>query len=235
MKKEKHLEINENNYKGYVELYKTKLITPDREKKEKLKSTLIGLGFMFVIPFISISFFKSINFNCSAELGLSLLLSMFAADIGYIFLSIKSSEKKTKLQIKEKYPYIDLSLDMMEVEKALKEAKILVYDENHVLLDVKSYEQRLKIEKGIRENLEKQDNKENKKLDELIKDSEQKVKENTDSMEEYKANIKQEKIRLETLKRIKQERENQVFYEKTNNIEMSSQEKGLVLRKQKED
>lgn len=233
MKKEKHLEINENNYKGYVELYKTKLITPDREKKEKLKSTLIGLGVMFVIPFISISFFKSINFNCSAELGLSLLLSMFAADIGYIFSSIKSSEKKTKLQIKEKYPYIDLSLDMMEVEKALKEAKILVYDENHVLLDVKSYEQRLESEKEIREGLEKQDNNEN--LDELIKDSEQKIKDNTDSMEEYKANIKQEKIRLEALKRIKQERENQVFYEKTNNIEMPSQEKGLVLRKQKED
>lgn len=233
MKKEKHLEINENNYKGYVELYKTKLITPDREKKEELKSTLIGLGFMFVIPFISISFFKSINFNCSAELGLSLLLSMFAADIGYIFLSIKSSEKKTKLQIKEKYPYIDLSLDMMEVEKALKEAKILVYDENHVLLDVKSYEQRLESEKEIREGLEKKDNNEN--LDELIKDSEQKIKDNTYSMEEYKANIKQEKIRLEALKRIKQERENQAFSEEKNNIEIPSQEKGLVLRKQKED
>ena len=233
MKKEKHLEINENNYKGYVELYKTKLITPDREKKEKLKSTLIGLGFMFVIPFISISFFKSINFNCSAELGLSLLLSMFAADIGYIFLSIKSSEKKTKLQIKEKYTYIDLSLDMMEVEKALKEAKILVYDENHVLLDVKSYEQRLESEKEIREGLEKKDNNEN--LDELIKDSEQKIKDNTYSMEEYKANIKQEKIRLEALKRIKQERENQAFSEEKNNIEIPSQEKGLVLRKQKED
>lgn len=233
MKKEKHLEINENNYKGYVELYKTKLITPDREKKEKLKSTLIGLGFMFVIPFISISFFKSINFNCSAELGLSLLLSMFATDIGYIFLSIKSSEKKTKLQIKEKYPYIDLSLDMMEVEKALKEAKILVYDENHVLLDVKSYEQRLESEKEIREGLEKKDNNEN--LDELIKDSEQKIKDNTYSMEEYKANIKQEKIRLEALKRIKQERENQAFSEEKNNIEIPSQEKGLVLRKQKED
>lgn len=233
MKKEKHLEINENNYKGYVELYKTKLITPDREKKENLKSTLIGLGFMFVIPFISISFFKSINFNCSAELGLSLLLSMFAADIGYIFLSIKSSEKKTKLQIKEKYPYIDLSLDMMEVEKALKEAKILVYDENHVLLDVKSYEQRLESEKEIREGLEKKDNNEN--LDELIKDSEQKIKDNTYSMEEYKANIKQEKIRLEALKRIKQERENQAFSEEKNNIEIPSQEKGLVLRKQKED
>lgn len=233
MKKEKHLEINENNYKGYVELYKTKLITPDREKKEKLKSTLIGLGVMFVIPFISISFFKSINFNCSAELGLSLLLSMFAADIGYIFSSIKSSEKKTKLQIKEKYPYIDLSLDMLEVEKALKEAKILVYDENHVLLDVKSYEQRLKFEKEIKKELEKQDNNEN--LDELIKYSEQKIKENTKSMEEYKDNIKQEKIRLEALKRIREERENQVFYEKTNNIEMPSQEKGLVLRKQKED
>ena len=233
MKKEKHLEINENNYKGYVELYKTKLITPDREKKEKLKSTLIGLGVMFVIPFISISFFKSINFNCSAELGLSLVLSMFAADIGYIFLSIKSSEKKTKLQIKEKYPYIDLSLDMNEVEKALKEAKVLVYEENHVLLDVKSYEQRLESEKEIREGLEKKDNNEN--IDELIKDSEQKIKDNTYSMEEYKANIKQEKIRLEALKRIKQERENQAFSEEKNNIEIPSQEKGLVLRKQKED
>lgn len=233
MKKEKHLEINENNYKGYVELYKTKLITPDREKKETLKSTLIGLGFMFVIPFISISFFKSINFNCSAELGLSLLLSMFAADIGYIFLSIKSSEKKTKLQIKEKYPYVDLSLDMNEVEKALKEAKVLVYEKNHVLLDVKSYEQRLESEKEIREGLEKKDNNEN--LDELIKDSEQKIKDNTYSMEEYKANIKQEKIRLEALKRIKQERENQAFSEEKNNIEIPSQEKGLVLRKQKED
>ena len=233
MKKEKHLEINENNYKGYVELYKTKLITPDREKKEKLKSALIGLGFMFVIPFISISFFKSINFNCSAEIGLSLLLSMFAADIGYIFLSIKSSEKKTKLQIKEKYPYIDLSLDMNEVEKALKEAKVLVYEENHVLLDVKSYEQRLESEKEIREGLEKKDNNEN--IDELIKDSEQKIKDNTYSMEEYKANIKQEKIRLEALKRIKQERENQAFSEEKNNIEIPSQEKGLVLRKQKED
>ena len=122
---------------------------------------------------------------------------------------------------------------MMEVGKALKEAKILVYEENYVLLDVKSYEQRLKFEKEIRKDLEKQDNNEN--LDELIKDSEQKIRDNTDSMEEYKDNIKQEKIRLEALKRIREERENQVFYEKTNNIEMPSQEKGLVLRKQKED
>lgn len=122
---------------------------------------------------------------------------------------------------------------MLEVEKALKEAKVLVYEENHVLLDVKSYEQRLKFEKEIKKELEKQDNNEN--LDELIKDGEQKIKENTDSMEEYKDNIKQEKIRLEALKRIREERENQVFYEKTNNIEMPSQEKGLVLRKQKED
>ena len=59
---------------------------------------------MFVIPFISISFFKSINFNCSAELGLSLLLSMFAADIGYIFSSIKSSEKKNKIADKREIP-----------------------------------------------------------------------------------------------------------------------------------
>ncbi len=228
MKKEKHLEINENNYKGYVELYKKNWMTVD-EIKKMFKKILIGGGICLVISVITILA------TSSKEITTLILCSEIVAYSVYFFGFYKKDNEKIKLQIKEKYPYVDLSLDMNEVEKALKEAKVLVYEENHVLLDVKSYEQRLKIEKGIRENLEKQDNKENKKLDELIKDSEQKVKENTDSMEEYKANIKQEKIRLETLKRIKQERENQVFYEKTNNIEMSSQEKGLVLRKQKED
>lgn len=228
MKKEKHLEINENNYKGYVELYKKNWMTVD-EIKKMFKKILIGGGICLVISVITILA------TSSKEITTLILCSEIVAYSVYFFGFYKKDNEKIKLQIKEKYPYIDLSLDMNEVEKALKEAKVLVYEENHVLLDVKSYEQRLKIEKGIRESLEKQDNKENKNLDELIKDSEQKVKDNTYSMEEYKANIKQEKIRLEALKRIKQERENQVFYEKTNNIEMSSQEKGLVLRKQKED
>ncbi len=228
MKKEKHLEINENNYKGYVELYKKNWMTVD-EIKKMFKKILIGGGICLVISVITILA------TSSKEITTLILCSEIVAYSVYFFGFYKKDNEKIKLQIKEKYPYIDLSLDMNEVEKALKEAKVLVYEENHVLLDVKSYEQRLKIEKGIRESLEKQDNKENKKLDELIKDSEQKVKENTDSMEEYKANIKQEKIRLETLKRIKQERENQAFSEEKNNIEIPSQEKGLVLRKQKED
>ena len=228
MKKEKHLEINENNYKGYVELYKKNWMTVD-EIKKMFKKILIGGGICLVISVITILA------TSSKEITTLILCSEIVAYSVYFFGFYKKDNEKIKLQIKEKYPYIDLSLDMNEVEKALKEAKILVYDENHVLLDVKSYEQRLKIEKGIRESLEKQDNKENKKLDELIKDSEQKVKDNTYSMEEYKANIKQEKIRLEALKRIKQERENQAFSEEKNNIEIPSQEKGLVLRKQKED
>lgn len=228
MKKEKHLEINENNYKGYVELYKKNWMTVD-EIKKMFKKILIGGGICLVISVITILA------TSSKEITTLILCSEIVAYSVYFFGFYKKDNEKIKLQIKEKYPYIDLSLDMNEVEKALKEAKVLVYEENHVLLDVKSYEQRLKIEKGIRESLEKQDNKEIKKLDELIKDSEQKVKENTDSMEEYKANIKQEKIRLETLKRIKQERENQAFSEEKNNIEIPSQEKGLVLRKQKED
>ena len=231
MKKEKHLEINENNYKGYDELYASKekgWIVNDKT----ITNILTVTGVLFVVVLYGVPTII-LSATSNVELALASALSVAVADIGYIFSSIKSSEKKAKLQIKEKYPYIDLSLDMMEVEKALKEAKVLVYKENYLLLDVKSYEQRLKFEKEIKKELEKQDNNEN--LDELIKDSEQKIKDNTDSMEEYKDNIKQEKIRLEALKRIREERENQVFYEKTNNIEMPSQEKGLVLRKQKED
>lgn len=226
MKKEKHLEINENNYKGYVELYKKDWMTGD-EIKKMFKKILMGGGICLVIPVITMLA------TSSREITSLILCSEVVAYSGYFFESFRKNSEKTKLQIKEKYPYVDLSLDMNEVINALKEAKVLVYKENYLLLDVKSYEQRLESEKEIREDLEKQDNNEN--LDELIKDSEQKIKENTKSMEEYKDNIKQEKIRLEALKRIREERENQVFYEKTNNIEMPSQEKGLVLRKQKED
>ncbi len=226
MKKEKHLEINENNYKGYVELYKKDWMTGD-EIKKMFKKILMGGGICLVIPVITMLA------TSSREITSLILCSEVVAYSGYFFESFRKNSEKTKLQIKEKYPYVDLSLDMNEVINALKEAKVLVYKENYLLLDVKSYEQRLESEKEIREDLEKQDNNEN--LDELIKDSEQKIKENTKSMEEYKDNIKQEKIRLEALKRIKQERENQVFSEEKNNIEMPSQEKGLVLRKQKED
>ena len=226
MKKEKHLEINENNYKGYVELYKKDWMTGD-EIKKMIKKILMGGGICLVIPVITMLA------TSSREITSLILCSEVVAYSGYFFESFRKNSEKTKLQIKEKYPYVDLSLDMNEVINALKEAKVLVYKENYLLLDVKSYEQRLKFEKEIKKELEKQDNNEN--LDELIKDSEQKIRDNTDSMEEYKDNIKQEKIRLEALKRIREERENQVFYEKTNNIEMPSQEKGLVLRKQKED
>lgn len=231
MKKEKHLEINENNYRGYVELYASKekgWIVNDKT----ITNILTVTGVLFVVVLYGVPTII-LSATSNVELALASALSVAVADIGYIFSSIKSSEKKAKLQIKEKYPYIDLSLDMNEVEKALKEAKVLVYEENHVLLDVKSYEQRLKFEKKIKKDLEKQDNNEN--LDELIKDSEQKIKDNTDSIEEYKNHIKQEKIILEALKKIKKERENQVFSEETNNIEMPNQEEGVVLRKKKED
>ena len=226
MKKEKHLEINENNYKGYVELYKKDWMIGD-EIKKMFKKILMGGGICLVIPVITMLA------TSSREITSLILCSEVVAYSGYFFESFRKNSEKTKLQIKEKYPYVDLSLDMNEVINALKEAKVLVYKENYLLLDVKSYEQRLESEKEIREDLEKQDNNEN--LDELISDSEQNIIDNTFSILEYENQIEQEKIRLEVLKRIKQERENQAFSEEKNNIEIPSQEKGLVLRKQKED
>lgn len=229
MKKEKHLEINENNYKGYVELYAANEKGWISDKTTWKILTVFGVSFPI---FLSIAAGISLSID-NVPLAVASIPVVGISEFVYLFLSRKSSEKKAKLQIKEKYPYIDLSLDMMEVGKALKEAKILVYEENYVLLDVKSYEQRLKFEKEIRKDLEKQDNNEN--LDELISDSEQNISDNTFSILEYENQIEQEKIRLEVLKRIKQERENQVFSEETDNIEMQSQKKGLVLIKQKKD
>ena len=53
MKKEKHLEINENNYKGYVELYTKDWMTGD-EIKKIIRKILIGGGICLVIPVITI-------------------------------------------------------------------------------------------------------------------------------------------------------------------------------------
>ena len=230
MKKEKHLEINENNYKGYAELYAAK----EKEKGWNDAADKIATFSQYLFYLVaSLGSIAIVSTTLDLILGVVYLFSMSAVETVFIIFLHNNCVRKTKLQIKEKYPYVDLSLDMDEIVNALKEANVLVYKENRLLLDVKSYEQRLKFEKEIKKELEKQDNNEN--LDELIKDGEQKIKDNTDSMEEYKDNIKQEKIRLEALKRIREERENQVFSEETNNIEMPSQEKGVVLRKKKED
>ena len=229
MKKEKHLVINENNYKGYVELYAANEKGWISDKTTWKILTVFGVSFPI---FLSIAAVISLSID-NVPLAVASIPVVGISEFVYLFLSRKSSEKKAKLQIKEKYPYVDLSLDMNEVINALKEAKILVYKENYLLLDVKSYEQRLKFEKEIRKDLEKQDNNEN--LDELISDSEQNIIDNTFSIFEYENQIEQEKIRLEVLKRIKQEIENQVFSEETDNIEMQSQKKGLVLIKQKKD
>lgn len=230
MKKEKHLEINENNYKGYAELYAAK----EKEKGWNDAADKIATFSQYLFYLVaSLGSIAIVSTTLDLILGVVYLFSMSAVETVFIIFLHNNCVRKTKLQIKEKYPYVDLSLDMDEIVNALKEANVLVYKENRLLLDVKSYEQRLKFEKEIKKELEKQDNNEN--LDELIKDGEQKIKDNTDSMEEYKNHIKQEKIRLAALKRIKKERENQVFSEETNNIEMPSQEKGVVLRKKKED
>lgn len=230
MKKEKHLEINENNYKGYAELYAAK----EKEKGWNDAADKIATFSQYLFYLVSgLGSIAIVSTTLDLILGVVYLFSMCAVETVFIIFLHNNCVRKTKLQIKEKYPYVDLSLDMDEIVNALKEANVLVYKENRLLLDVKSYEQRLKFEKEIKKELEKQDNNEN--LDELIKDGEQKIKDNTDSMEEYKNHIKQEKIRLAALKRIKKERENQVFSEETNNIEMPSQEEGVVLRKKKED
>lgn len=230
MKKEKHLEINENNYKGYAELYAAK----EKEKGWNDAADKIATFSQYLFYLVAgLGSIAIVSTTLDLILGVVYLFSMSAVETVFIIFLHNNCVRKTKLQIKEKYPYVDLSLDMDEIVNALKEANVLVYKENRLLLDVKSYEQRLKFEKEIKKELEKKDNNEN--LDELIKDGEQKIKDNTDSMEEYKNHIKQEKIRLAALKRIKKERENQVFSEETNNIEMPSQEEGVVLRKKKED
>lgn len=92
MKKEKHLEINENNYKGYVELYASKekgWIVNDKT----ITNILTVTGVLFVVVLYGVPTII-LSATSNVELALASALSVAVADIGYIFSSIKSSEKK---------------------------------------------------------------------------------------------------------------------------------------------
>ena len=93
MKKEKHLEINENNYKGYVELYETYLMpmTTDENKEfiKFIKKLLIGVGIMVIG-----SFGSAIITNFNTVLTLSLSVASANVGVGYLLFSDNINEKR---------------------------------------------------------------------------------------------------------------------------------------------
>lgn len=144
------LKINEDNYKGYIELYKT--FYANKEEDKIIKNTINRLVVCGAISVATILLTKDI-----IVFGI-LFPSSTVINLGYgITKSIKEN-KKRKQSIKNDYPYVDLSIDRVELERALGREKILITEfvENIgcFKLDVESYEKRLEEEKIRLEDLE---------------------------------------------------------------------------------
>lgn len=143
------LKITEDNYKGYIELYKTFYMN---KKEEKIMMGAINrLVVCGAISVVTILLTKDIII-----FGI-LFASSTVINLGYgVTQSIKEN-KKRKQSIKNNYPYVDLAIERGELERALTREKILTteYVENIgcFKLDVESYEKRLEEEKIRLEDL----------------------------------------------------------------------------------
>ena len=143
------LKITEDNYKGYIELYKTFYMN---KKEEKIMMGAINR--LVVCGAISVA---TIVLTKDIIIFGILFASSTVINLGYgVTQSIKEN-KKRKQSIKNNYPYVDLSIERGELERALTREKILTteYVENIgcFKLDVESYEKRLEEEKIRLEDL----------------------------------------------------------------------------------
>lgn len=150
MKKNNYqLKINENNYKGYIELYKTFYMS---EKEDKIIKSMINR--LVVCGAISVA---TILLTKDIIIFGILFASSTVINLGYGVTKTIKESKKRKQAIKNDYPYVDLSIDRVELERALEREKILTTEfvENIgcFKLDVESYEKRLEEEKLRLEDL----------------------------------------------------------------------------------
>jgi len=143
------LKITEDNYKGYIELYKTFYLN---KKEEKIMMDAINR--LVVCGAISVA---TILLTKDIIIFGILFSSSTVINLGYGVIQSIKENKKRKQSIKNSYPYVDLSIERVELERALTREKILTteYVENIgcFKLDVESYEKRLEEEKIRLEDL----------------------------------------------------------------------------------
>ena len=130
MNKLDNLEINENNYKAYTELWLS------RENSITGKSILAVLSSYLIVILSAMAFSYIIN-SFAALVGVFLLM------VGVPFATVVSCEsfqrQKINRNMKEKYPYIDTKISQNELYECLKKARIIVDDELSIDISVNRY------------------------------------------------------------------------------------------------
>lgn len=144
----KEVDITEDNYKGYVELYKYKA-NPfnDRFYINEIKDILK----IIILTFFTTSLGASTGL---LEIALLQLLTCISLPIGAVVYLAKKRDNYEEININDllnEYPNIE-NIDVVNLEKSLEKVGLIKENE----LDIKGYETKLKCDKIIEETINKQ-------------------------------------------------------------------------------
>lgn len=144
------LVITKDNYKGYVELYKERTTTSEKEydcsTRWGIKALTVGfIAFLLVVANLAFPYYP-------LALKLEIVLFFVAEFVIRCDYNKKHKmiEKEKDNLVKEKYSYVDIEISTNELKKALCEAKILIYEyknnDRFEYLEIEKYENYLKCE-----------------------------------------------------------------------------------------
>ena len=144
----KEVDITEDNYKGYVELYKYKVDPFSNQFYiSEIKDGLKILGLTFLTTLLGAS-------TGLLDNGLLQLLTSISLTVGsafYLTMKTKNYEEINIKDILNEYPNIE-NIDVVNLEKSLEKVGLIKENE----LDIKGYETKLKCDKIIEETINKQ-------------------------------------------------------------------------------
>lgn len=143
--------ITPENYEGYCELFKSRVMTTEQIDKYRLKMFMAGIipGILFVIAFFS---------QVSDILIFLAMINFFITPVAIMAKAVVGDRKKSKTKLSSKYPNINVNIATYELENMLLEAKILeiksIDGKICKKLDIEGYENYIKCEKIRQETME---------------------------------------------------------------------------------
>lgn len=159
MKKEdKNIIIDKDNYKGYVELYRVKCF-PSNEEDTYLKRWIKKFAIIFLCA-IPITFTVPLQtfipiMEIITNIGLFIWMTIELSVAGIGIKNLSSLRKEKYQAVKNKYPYVDISVSEYTLKKSLEDVGIIQkkYEDHFCIMQLKveEYEKYLKAEE-IKEN-----------------------------------------------------------------------------------
>lgn len=115
MKKEK-LEINKNNYEGYIKLYDTYFF--DKKDEPRIYKAVLGGVLISAIGFVGVLFSPvPVLFGLVVPLSISMTVG-----------SVRSITGEKQDELKKQYPYLNYKISKQELEESLQEIGIVTKD-----------------------------------------------------------------------------------------------------------